>query len=190
MRVVKEPEIRKKEILKAAMEMFGIKGVQKSTMSDIANSADVTKGLVYYYFESKEKLIEEVINMFVMDTERHLKEIVQCADLDFLDKLSEILKLYFSTIGNNLSLMNISKTNPGLFELIKNRLSESAFDHTRGLVDQAIEKKVINIRYPEFVLKILIRGIADLYIEGVKDPSVFAVIIEQTLSLPEGSLKI
>jgi hypothetical protein len=38
------------------------------------------------------------------------------------------------------------------------------------------------------MLKILISGIADLYMEGVTDPSIHRVLIEEALGIPEGKI--
>lgn len=60
-------EIRKKtrgNILENALKLFADKGYHGTSMSDIAKAADVSKGLAYNYFESKQKLIEALFGSF------------------------------------------------------------------------------------------------------------------------------
>ena len=64
MRITKEPEVRKKEIIDVAMALFEENGIMKTSMNDIAKKMDVAKGLLYYYFKSKDELISEVIESF------------------------------------------------------------------------------------------------------------------------------
>ncbi|MCR3921031.1 MAG: TetR/AcrR family transcriptional regulator [Firmicutes bacterium] len=190
MRVTKDPQIRKQEILETAMTLFEQNGIGKTSMSDIAKEANVTKGLVYYYFSSKDELVEAVVALFVRDTNQRLQQIVEGSSLTFYEKLLQIMTLYFVTIQEHLKFVEASPANAGIYELIKNSLSESALVQTKDFIKQATEEGILTIDYPEYTLKILINGIADLYLEGVHNPKIFATLIEQTLALPKGSLQL
>ena len=69
MRIVKEPEVRKNEILDAAEQLFTVKGYEAATVNDILSAVNIAKGTFYYYFKSKEDvldaLVERRINMGV-----------------------------------------------------------------------------------------------------------------------------
>jgi len=54
-------EDRREQIIDAAMRVFSEKGFTKATNKDVAREAGITPGLIYYYFESKEKLLEAMI---------------------------------------------------------------------------------------------------------------------------------
>lgn len=57
-------EIRKSskgKIMSVALKLFVEKGYHASSISQIAAKAKVSKGLMYNYFDSKEKLLEEII---------------------------------------------------------------------------------------------------------------------------------
>lgn len=57
------------EILDAAAQVFSARGVDAATMAQIAKTAEISKAAVYYYFESKEALIDALVeNLFVKDT--------------------------------------------------------------------------------------------------------------------------
>jgi AcrR family transcriptional regulator len=49
------------EILEAAFEAFAERGYSATRMEDIAARAGVTKGAIYLYFETKERLFEEMV---------------------------------------------------------------------------------------------------------------------------------
>lgn len=55
---------RKDEILQVTLRLFGEKGYEATSIDTIAKKAKISKGLVYNYFENKEKLLEEVLDMF------------------------------------------------------------------------------------------------------------------------------
>jgi AcrR family transcriptional regulator len=52
----REKEARREEILNAAQRVFFQKGVAVSTMDDIAQAAELSKGTLYLYYHSKEEL--------------------------------------------------------------------------------------------------------------------------------------
>lgn len=60
-RTPKVVEDRREQLLDAAMRVFARKGFSRATNKDIAREADVTPGLIYHYFESKEALLQAVL---------------------------------------------------------------------------------------------------------------------------------
>ena len=51
---------RKRQILDAAVQVFSRQGFHSTRVSDIADEADVAYGLVYHYFQSKDKVLDEL----------------------------------------------------------------------------------------------------------------------------------
>ena len=49
-------ELRRSQIMGAAVRLFGEKGFEATHMQDIAKAADLAKGTVYFYFESKDAI--------------------------------------------------------------------------------------------------------------------------------------
>jgi AcrR family transcriptional regulator len=56
----RERESRKALILDAAQKVFFTKGIEETTMDDIASEAELAKGTLYLYFKSKEDIQYEV----------------------------------------------------------------------------------------------------------------------------------
>ncbi len=52
----REKQQRKEEIIQAAEQVFFSRGFEQSTMDDIAEKAELSKGTLYLYFKSKEDL--------------------------------------------------------------------------------------------------------------------------------------
>jgi len=57
----RQPDKRPKQIMDAALKVFGNKGFMASTMEEIAQEAGVTKGTIYLYFRNKEGLFVQTI---------------------------------------------------------------------------------------------------------------------------------
>ena len=54
----------KNNILDSATELFALKGFAAVTMRDIAEAVGIKAGSIYYFFDSKEALIEAVLSRF------------------------------------------------------------------------------------------------------------------------------
>jgi len=55
------PEIRK-EFLRRSAALFARKGYPNSTISDLAKASGMSRGLLYHYFDSKEAVLNEMLN--------------------------------------------------------------------------------------------------------------------------------
>ena len=61
----KKRETRER-IITTALELFGRKGIENTTIDEIAAAADIGKGTIYNYFRTK----EDIVVAFVMEIER------------------------------------------------------------------------------------------------------------------------
>lgn len=59
-------EARPDEVLDAALELFIEQGFAQTRVDDIAKRAGISKGAVYLYFESKEKVLEGLVRRAVV----------------------------------------------------------------------------------------------------------------------------
>ncbi len=57
-----QKEQRRALIIDKAIELFAKKGYAETKIGDIAKAADMSVGLMFHYFESKEKLFEEIVS--------------------------------------------------------------------------------------------------------------------------------
>jgi AcrR family transcriptional regulator len=60
------PEERPRQILAAALEVFGEHGLAAARLEDIAKRAGLSKGTIYLYFPNKEELFREMIRHLVV----------------------------------------------------------------------------------------------------------------------------
>jgi AcrR family transcriptional regulator len=64
-----QKEQRRKQILFCALDLFVKKGYTATQIIDIANAANISTGLLFHYFESKEKLYIELVRMGFQGTQ-------------------------------------------------------------------------------------------------------------------------
>lgn len=90
-------EVRKKEIIKVAYELFITKGYENTSVDEIIAKAGIAKGTYYYHFESKEQILEEVINMIIDESIIRAKQVLD-SDLKLEEKLVGVI---LALRGNN-----------------------------------------------------------------------------------------
>lgn len=81
-----DPQIRITEILDTAEHLFSIKGYFGTTVSDIAKEMGVTQGMFYYYFKSKEEILEALLNRQVASFISEIKDMT-CSNAPPSEKL-------------------------------------------------------------------------------------------------------
>src|ERR1043166_2297082 len=60
------PEERPRQILAAALEVFGDHGLAPPRLEEIAKRAGLSKGTIYLYFSNKEELFREMIRHLIV----------------------------------------------------------------------------------------------------------------------------
>lgn len=146
----------KKIIFEAAIKAFSQKGYHKSTMDEIAETAGVAKGTLYYHFKSKEDIfkfiIDEGLKMMeeeIIDKTRHLENPIEklrmvCkVQLDLVIKYIEFFKTILSQMWGDEERQNqLREILNRYFNLIEGYLQEAA---DAGLIDGTdIKVKVYN----------------------------------------------
>lgn len=76
-RTVKDPETRRAEIITAARRLFATKEYEKTTMQDVIDELGIAKGTIYYYFKSKEELLDAVINQMGDEVVERMQSVIE-----------------------------------------------------------------------------------------------------------------
>jgi AcrR family transcriptional regulator len=75
-RIVKAPDERRSELIATAQQLFHTKGYERTSVSDIVKAVGVAQGTFYYYFDSKQAILEAVVAELIAQTQAILQEIV------------------------------------------------------------------------------------------------------------------
>ncbi len=94
-----EGQTVKDKIIESADEFFHRFGFYKTTMDDIAHKIHKVKGVLYYYFNSKEELYTEVIKRELNTVKDALRQIVSTDD-DPVTKLENYIKVRYRMLNN------------------------------------------------------------------------------------------
>jgi len=72
-------DVRREQILNAALKLFVAQGYDDSTVDEVAREAGLSKGSIYWYFNSKLEILFELTDRFVAESQ---SEVVRLAAAD------------------------------------------------------------------------------------------------------------
>lgn len=78
-----DAERTRTRILASALSLFAKKGYERTTFTDIAARLRMTKGAVYWHFESKERLLIALVDEMLEKFERQIVDIMPRSELTF-----------------------------------------------------------------------------------------------------------
>jgi len=95
-RIVKDPETRRTEIIDIAEELFLKSGYNETAVSDIVKRVGVSQGTFYYYFKSKEEILNAIIERYISDIKIGVETIAAKDDINAIEKIMT----FFSFLNN------------------------------------------------------------------------------------------
>jgi AcrR family transcriptional regulator len=98
---------KREHILIVAEELFAEKGFDGTSVRDIAQQAGVNLAMISYYFGSKEKLLESLVELRASYAYGILEELNKDQSLSPWDKIDRLVDFYVDRVLNNLRFHNI-----------------------------------------------------------------------------------
>lgn len=90
-RVVKDAEVRRKEILDTAQYLYYSKGYEQTTIQDIIDEVGIAKGTFYHHFDSKQGLLYALIDRILDQIIQSLEPMINDDQLSALEKFNRFI---------------------------------------------------------------------------------------------------
>lgn len=158
------PGERPRQILDAALEVFGERGLAAARLEDIARTAGVSKGTIYLYFPNKEALFCDMIREIPA---RHIATVEGL--ISDSESATEQLRHY---VRNSWDYMRTPT-----FEILY-RLILSELHHFPALYEQFVEE--VPMRSMRLIADIIRRGVASREFRDM-DPLIAARMLHSLL---------
>lgn len=91
---------RKNEILDVAEKLFSIKGYEKCTINHILAEVGIAKGTFYYYFKSKEEVLDSIINRVTKMVVERANSVAENPELTSVEKVLNVI--FAMNVDNDL----------------------------------------------------------------------------------------
>jgi len=156
-----EYDLRRNEILDAAQRLVYTKGYEQMSIQDILAEVHISKGAFYHYFDSKQALLEALIERMASQIEQLLAPIVQDEQLNATQKLQRL----FNTAARwktdrkevLLSLVNVwyADENAILRLRVQAAVIPEIAPLLTSIIRQGVEEGVFQTSFPEQVSDII-----------------------------------
>ncbi|MDD5778333.1 MAG: TetR/AcrR family transcriptional regulator, partial [Candidatus Thermoplasmatota archaeon] len=156
-RSVKKPGERRQEFIRAAETLFMEKGYQNTSVSHIVNRVGVAHGLFYYYFDSKEALLDVIVEDMLHQSEEELQRISR-APGTALEKLHQFMHYMFTMKKDKVYLVGYLQREKNV--LLYHRWMKQAVHRLSPLlasiVQQGVEEGTFDAPHPGIAVTFLL----------------------------------
>ena len=212
-RIVKEEEYAEKRnaILDVAQRLIYTRGYEQMTIQDILDDLQISKGAFYHYFDSKQALLEALVERIGVGALQLILPIVHDPELPALDKFQRYLDtLNQWKVGQKaffLALLRVWFTDDNA--IVRQKLRATAIREVAPLLSeiirQGIQEGVMTAIYPDQVGELIMSLAQDagetigallLWFDPERDDmqrvertvAVYTEAFERVLGVPAGSL--
>lgn len=188
-------------ILDAMQQLMNKSNAQSISVSDIAKEAGIGKGSIYYYFKSKEEILEAVIERSYSDAIEKSKRLLETQNMDALTKM----EIIFRTCRDS-SLELLRQESNSFFELQQSALLHQQFIRIMirnlrpilaDIIRQGNNEGSMDCKSPEEVSEIVLTILTIKMDNHIIDDDrtqikrtldVFAYMLETSFSIEKGRL--
>jgi len=213
-RIVKDPEVRRNEILDVAQGLFYRKGYKQTSIQDIITEIGIAKGTFYHYFSSKLALLDEMIERMIAEIVESLQVLVADEQASALEKfnqyfaraeswkvgyktfLLDILRSWYSDdnaiFRDKIKAASMKDVIPALTKIINQGIEEGSFDVPDDPAEIAEIVMSIGQHFADAISYLLLNAAEDKDCLKRVERKVLAnqYAIERVLNAPSGSIKI
>jgi AcrR family transcriptional regulator len=93
---------RRDELLAIAASLFAERGFKNTTVRDIADAAGILSGSLYHHFDSKEAMVDELLDTFQTELWKEY-DAIEASDLTPRGKLEAVVRASFDAIDHHHS---------------------------------------------------------------------------------------
>jgi AcrR family transcriptional regulator len=149
-RISKDPEVRRKELIDIAVSLFVEKGYENTSVSDIVKNAHVAQGTFYYYFKSKDEILDAIIDITVEEIEKRIQKLAS-QDTDAVSKLLGFFNIYYSVFRNREKIYNYlhEESNALLHLKAEKKIAPLVTPLFTEIIQQGITEGVFSTSYPK-----------------------------------------
>ena len=161
--MAKTKEERRNEIIETAGKLFEEKGYEQTQVQDIVNEIGVAKGLFYYYFKSKDEVMEELADRYADAIIDAVNKLID-KDISTFDKINRIFQIFIDSAEKKSGIfMGILKVKNGkTHERIFFNVGKKMVPLVTELILSGNDNGECNCSDPKFITEFLVSGLFNI----------------------------
>ena len=161
--MAKTKEERRNEIIETAGKLFEEKGYEQTQVQDIVNEIGVAKGLFYYYFKSKDEVMEELADRYADAIIDAVNKLID-KDIATFDKINRIFQIFIDSAEKKSGIfMGILNVKNGItHERIFFNVGEKMVPLVTELILSGNDNGECNCSDPKFITEFLVSGLFNI----------------------------
>ncbi len=132
----------RREILNASIEAFSEKGYVATTIREIGKRVGLNSATLYYYFSSKEAILQSIVLQTLNDLVEIVEQIDVRTDLPTQAKLAELIGAYIKFLGNRRKDMVITQAELCRLSEEQHRQAVALYDRFEGILKRVISQGI------------------------------------------------
>ena len=158
MRVVKDAEERRNEILDAADELFTQKGYDGTSTKDILEKVGIARGTLYYHFKSKEDIMDALIERYNVRLLGAAQEIAQDLNIPLVERIIRVVMALNISDGSSKEIMeHIHKPQNALMhQKIQRVIINGVTPILTGIIREGIEQGMFSTPFPYECMEMIV----------------------------------
>ncbi|WP_336734583.1 TetR/AcrR family transcriptional regulator [Chryseobacterium sp. VD8] len=154
---------KEENILFAAEKLFAEKGFQGTSTREIAKAANVNISMISYYFGSKEKLYEKLVEYRMSEGQFFSKDIIERTDINEWEKVEKIVDQFAGKVRHNKCFYRIMQReqlhaeNPQIVEFLKETKMGFISMYSK-ILESGLQKGIFTKNPPIYLLHSTVSG--------------------------------
>ena len=190
---MKKGERRKEELIRIAYTKFLEKGYEQTSVDEIISEAQIAKGTYYHHFQSKDQMLEEVVDMMLQEGAQRAAE-VRNSNLSSPEKIVGIM-LAFRPTQDELGIQDTLNRpdNVVLHDRVNKKLINYAIPLLSDVVREGAQQGLFDCEQIEERIKLILIMSSQMFDDGnftENDVVTFIDVVEKTLGAKPGTMGI
>lgn len=154
---------KEENILFAAEKLFAEHGFQGTSTREISKAANVNISMISYYFGSKEKLYEKLVEYRMNESQFFSKDILERTDINEWEKIEKVIDQFSGRIRHHKCFYRIMQReqlhteNPQIVEFLK-QTKLSFISMYSKILESGLQKGIFTKNPPIYLLHSTVSG--------------------------------
>jgi AcrR family transcriptional regulator len=161
-RVVKDADVRREELLDTALVLFLEQGYERTSVAQITSAVGVAKGTFYHYYETKSDLLEQLVERFAEEVLAEIERALSVSSGDAIDRLRTLMMTASQIkIGRKDETLTLSRSllmpeNRALFSQLAEGWIGRIRPFVRDIIDDGCAQGVFDVPDPAAMTEVLL----------------------------------